>query len=160
MFLVFITTSSMAFAADQVPFASDITSVVKNYNRATPLLATSGRLGEGAVKELAQKGITTIIDLRGVEEGSTQEKALAEQNSVTYINIPVNGMTVTDDKILADLTKILDEINTPTLLHCGSGNRVGALLTQYYLNKGQSKDVAFEKGRTAGMKPSLEGICL
>ena len=156
--LVSLVFSNTSFAADQVPFAGEINSSIKNYNRATPLLATSGALGDGAVAELAEKGITTIINLRTESEGAKEEGELAKKYGITYINIPVSGETITDEKILSELAVALDNIIAPTLLHCASGNRVGSLLTQYYISKGVAIDTAFEKGRTAGMKPTLEDI--
>ncbi len=154
--LVCVTFSSAAFAASQVPFSSELSSKVKNYNRATPLLATSGAIDSAAINELAQKGITTIINLRTEGEGALKEQEQVEAAGMVYINIPVNGGSITDEEALVKLTDALDNISSPTLLHCGSGNRVGALLTRYYLVKGEPEEVAFEKGRTAGMKLGLE----
>ena len=62
---VFVIISSPASATDlQVPFGSELQNLIKNYNRATPTLATSGTISAGAVKELAEKGFATVIDLR------------------------------------------------------------------------------------------------
>ncbi len=154
--LAVLSFSQVSLAADQVPFGSEMKSSIKNYNRATPLLATSGALGEGAIKELSEKGVTTIINLRSREEGALEEGEKVKAAGMTYIHISVGGDTITDEQILSDLTKALDAIKSPTLLHCGSGNRVGAMLARYYLSKGENVDTAFEKGRTAGMKLSLE----
>ncbi len=156
--MVLFLTPSFVLANDQVPFGSEITSSIKNYNRATPLLATSGALNENAIRELAAKGIKTIINLRTVNEGSIEEGKKATKAGIKYINIPISRNNINNDEILAKFTKAMDSIKEPTLLHCGSGNRVGAMLTRYYISKGMDTDTAFEMGRTAGMKPSLEKV--
>ena len=50
----------------------------------------------------------------------------------------------------------IEDAQTPVLVHCASGNRVGALWTTYRLSKGINSEIAFEEGRAAGMRPSLE----
>ena len=52
----FVIISPAALAADmQVPFGSELQNLIKNYNRATPTLATSGTISTGGVKKLAKK---------------------------------------------------------------------------------------------------------
>jgi protein tyrosine phosphatase (PTP) superfamily phosphohydrolase (DUF442 family) len=51
---------------------------------------------------------------------------------------------------------MIEKAQTPVLVHCSSGNRVGALWTTYRLSKDINPKIAFEEGRTAGMKPLLE----
>ena len=59
-----VLISSATSAADiQTPFRNETQSPIKNYNRATPTLVTSGTIGTGGVKEPAKKGFATVIDL-------------------------------------------------------------------------------------------------
>jgi uncharacterized protein (TIGR01244 family) len=155
IFLLVLTLAMPAFAGDAVPFGGEINSNIKNYNRETTKLATSGALGDGAVKELAKKGFKTIIDLRTKAEGTASEKESVEKASMAYFNIPVTGKGV-NDKQLAEFTKIFESAKGPVLLHCASANRAGAMLTRYYLSKGMARGAAFERGRAIGIKPSLE----
>ena len=153
---VFVIISSPASAADlQVPFGSQLQNLIKNYNRATPTLATSGTISTGAVKELAEKGFATIIDLRTEDEGTAEEKKNVESAGMGYINIPVTSAGI-NHKQLEIFTKAIENTPAPILVHCASGNRVGALWTTYRLSKGINSKIAFEEGRTAGMKPFLE----
>lgn len=152
----FLIISSAASATDkQVPFGSELQSSIKNYNRATSTLATSGTISTGGVKELAEKGFATIIDLRTENEGTAEEKKNVESAGMSYINIPVTGAGI-NHKQLAAFTKAIENKPAPILVHCASGNRVGALWTTYRLSKGINSKIAFEEGRTAGMKPRLE----
>jgi uncharacterized protein (TIGR01244 family) len=154
--LLFVLTFVSPASADfQVPFGNEINSPIKNYNRATPTLATSGTIGEGGVEELAKKGFATIIDLRTKDEGTAHEKKAVEATGMSYINIPVTGAGINNEQ-LAAFSKAFEEAQTPVLVHCASGNRVGALWTTYRLSKNINSKLAFEEGRTAGMKPSME----
>ena len=152
----FVIISPAASAADmQAPFGSELQNLIKNYNRATPTIATSGTISTGSVKELAEKGFATIIDLRTENEGTAEERKNVESAGMSYINIPVTGAGI-NHKQLAAFTKAIENKPAPILVHCASGNRVGALWTTYRLSKGISSNIAFEEGRTAGMKPLLE----
>lgn len=157
--LLVIFVSNSVFAQNTLPFASSFKSEIINYNKSTSTLATSGRLGDGALDELAKKGIKTIIDLRTVAEGIEDEKTKAEALGLKYINIPVRASGI-EEKQLQEFANILETAEKPILLHCASGNRAGAMLTSYYLEKGIPIEQAVEIGRTAGMKPMLEAIVL
>lgn len=153
MILTFLY-AMVPLASSQVPFGNEI-KTIKNYNRATTQLATSGSLSKGSAQELAQHGFKTIIDLRTETEGTSSEKAAVESAGMTYINIPVTGAGI-DAEQLAIFVKAFEQAATPILLHCASGNRAGAMWTTYRLHQGIPTEIAFEEGRTAGMQPSLE----
>ncbi len=151
-------TSNDAFATHTVAFAGELKSKIVNYNRATSKLATSGELGEGALEELAEKGIKTIIDLRnGLEQGQEEEKNKAEALGLTYINIPIHASLLKEEQV-EKFIKAMDSAKKPILLHCISGNRAGAMLSIYHIKKGMPIEQALEIGRTAGMTASVESI--
>ena len=80
----FLIISSAASATDkQVPFGSELQSSIKNYNRATSTLATSGTISTGGVKELAEKGFATIIDR------STKKNLKIKKNIISHMKIDV-----------------------------------------------------------------------
>ncbi|MDP1558121.1 MAG: protein tyrosine phosphatase family protein [Nitrosomonas sp.] len=143
-----------AFASNQMPFGSQAPAV-KNYNRATSQIATSGIIGEEGIKVLAVHGFKTIIDLRTEAEGTHEEKLAVEATGMRYVNIPVTGTGINDDQLTA-FTKTIEATQTPVLVHCGSGNRAGALWATYRISKGVAPEIALEEGRTAGMGLEME----
>ena len=143
----------IAHANEQASFGNQV-SAVKNYNRATSQIATSGVIGEG-VQELAAHGFKTIIDLRTEAEGTLEEKLAVEAAGMRYINIPVTGAGINKTQ-LAAFTKAMEATQTPVLVHCASGNRAGALWATYRMSKGVSPAIALEEGRTAGMNEAME----
>lgn len=140
-------------ANGQAPFGNEV-SAVKNYNRATSQIATSGVIGDG-VQALAQHGFKTIIDLRTEAEGTHEEKVAVEAAGMRYVNIPVTGAGINDEQ-LAAFTKAIEATETPVLVHCASGNRAGALWATYRMSKGIVPEIALEEGRTAGMSAAME----
>lgn len=142
-----------AHASGQAPFGNQV-SEVKNYNRATSQIATSGVIGEG-VSALAANGFKTIIDLRTEAEGTHEEQLAVEAAGMRYVNIPVTGAGINAEQ-LAAFTKAIEATETPVLVHCASGNRAGALWATYRMSKGVAPAIALEEGRTAGMSEAME----
>ncbi|WP_158681735.1 beta-lactamase hydrolase domain-containing protein [Microbulbifer pacificus] len=130
--------------------------MVANYNRLRPQLATGGSIDLDKVSALKQKGFRTIVDLRTPEEGTAEEKAVVEAAGMRYINLPVSA-GAPSDALIAELGEILaDTSGAPVLLHCASGNRVGAVWAIYRVRKGAPLETALEEGRAAGMRSARE----
>lgn len=154
---LFALASSQAVSADtlEAPFGDKI-SAVKNYNRATPFVGTGGLIGDGGIGELTAAGIRTIIDLRGPDEGTAEERKSVEAAGLTYLNIPVMNKAPTDAEVTAFGEMIADGALYPVLVHCTSANRAGAMWTLYRAGKGVPFDIALQEGRTIGLKPNRE----
>ncbi len=155
MALLTMLFAATIHATNQVPFKNQISSTIANYNRATPQIATSGVINKGGVQILAAHGFKTIIDLRTASEGVKDEKRAVELADMHYINIPVTNAGINDDQ-LAAFTEAIESVETPVLIHCASGNRVGALWATYRISKGIAQKIALEEGRTAGMRAGME----
>lgn len=150
-------TLSPAFASDaNVPFASDLKSDIRHYNRMTDKIATSGTPAKGAYAELAAHGVETFIDLRTDVPDINAAKAEVEAAGGTYYNIPVYGQNGIQPEQVAAFAKIIDAQKGPVLVNCASGNRAGALWAAYRLSSHTPYDMAIQEGRTAGMKAALE----
>jgi uncharacterized protein (TIGR01244 family) len=149
--LLFINIS---YASDQIPFGNQVSSI-KNYNRATSQIATSGLIGDKGAELLAEHGFKTIIDLRTPAEGINKEKQAAETVALHYINIPVTGEGI-NQKQLTAFRKAIENTAKPVIVHCASGNRAGAMWVAYRISQGLAPEIAIEEGKAAGMKPEME----
>ena len=154
MTLVTILFAAAAQASGRVPFGHQIIPV-QNYSRATEQIAISGLIGDGGAQALAAHGFKTIIDLRTATEGTADEKALIDLNGMNYINIPMTVAGISEEQ-LAAFTKAMETAQAPILIHCGSGNRAGAMWASYQIRKGVDLEVALTAGRKAGMRPPME----
>ncbi len=138
-------------APPQAPFGDKVSGAIVNYNRATPYIATAGLIKEGGVAELNSLGFTAILDLRGPEEGTAEERRKVVAAGLRYYNIPVTMRTPSDDQVRTFAALAEDPANYPMLVHCVSANRTGAVWTMYRVLKGVPFDIAIEEGRTAGL---------
>lgn len=154
MTLVTILFAATTQASGRVPFGHQIIPV-QNYSRATEQIAISGLIGDGGAQALAAHGFKTIIDLRTATEGTADEKALIDLNGMSYINIPMTVAGISEEQLTA-FTKAIETAQAPILIHCGSGNRAGAMWASYQIRKGTDPEVALAAGRKAGMRPPME----
>ena len=96
-----------------------------------PGVVSGGQPTESQIEAAAERGYRTVINLRTEQEpGFEWERELVETTGMRYVHIPIagaDGLTRENVELLdAALNEARDE--GPVLLHCGSGNRIGALL--------------------------------
>ncbi|GJL76077.1 MAG TPA: protein tyrosine phosphatase family protein [Nitrosomonas sp.] len=154
IFTAWLVLFSCAAFAERIPFGHQV-STVQNYNRAAPQVATSGLIGDGGAPLLAAHGFKTVIDMRTTNEGTREEKALVEGAGMVYVNIPMTVANISDEHLEA-FTKAIKQSPKPILVHCGSGNRAGAIWAGYRISQGIDPEEALREGRQAGMRPPLE----
>jgi uncharacterized protein (TIGR01244 family) len=130
-------------------------------NRAEPLpdVITSGQPDQESIGELADAGYVAVIDLRGVnEERGFDEQAVVESTGMSYISLPVAGAAGVSYENASLLDDILSDVRGPVLLHCASGNRVGALLALRAHMRGAGSEEALELGAAAGLSSLSEAV--
>ena len=143
-------------ASRQVPFGDQGAGLAVNYNRLRPHIATAGLLKNGAIPKLKAMGFTSIVDLRGPDEGTESEKKAVESAGLRYFNIPVTDGLPTPFQIIEFAHVVEDPDNAPLLIHCGSANRVGAMWALYRALQGTADEVALAEARTIGLQPGRE----
>lgn len=145
-FLLCLLLSAMAFA-----------SVAAEFAQPRPGLHTGGQPDSQELADLARQGVHTIIDLRGAEEArGLDERAEAERLGLRYVALPIAGKQDLTAANAAALHALLTQHQDGVLLHCASGNRVGALLAlAAFQQQGLAPEAALQLGREAGLK-SLE----
>ena len=133
-------------------------------NRADPLenLTPSGQPDARSLTALAESGYTAVIDLRGPQENrGIDERSLVEELGMTYFSLPVAGASGVTYENASMIDHLLSEIEGPVLVHCGSGNRVGALLALREKLNGADNEAALAFGRKAGLRglePTVQKI--
>lgn len=93
-----------------------------------PGVVATGKLDAADVAALRRIGIRQVVDLSLDEETPGFDEAAAVQaQGMDYANLPVRGAAdLTPDTVQA-FDRLLRESPRPVLVHCASGNRVGAL---------------------------------
>ncbi|HEY0938954.1 MAG TPA: sulfur transferase domain-containing protein [Steroidobacter sp.] len=118
----------------------------------------SGAIGAADLGRLHAAGVKHLVNLRTAEESPGFDEALVAGGlGIHYHHIPIDGpASLTLDnarKLDAALAAAGDEL---TLVHCGSGNRVGALIAvREALLRGRSLEEAIAEGKRWGLA-SLE----
>jgi len=111
-----------SWSADEAP----------NYRRLENGLVTANVLTLPAIPKLATAGFKTMVDLRApTEKGVQEEASSASSAGLRYVNIPVTAATLSAADV-REFAAVLDlPENRPALVHCASGNRVGAMMELY-----------------------------
>ena len=113
---------------------------------------TSGQPTKEQIANLGKAGIQHIIDLRPLGENTWDEAPVAQAANIQYHRLPIAGIPDLNAKNAMKLSQLLTELQGQSvLLHCASGNRVGALTTLSESLKGSSIDEAITEGKRWGL---------
>lgn len=117
-------------------------------------LHTGGQPSLEQLDALPAQGVRTVIDLRADgEDRGYDEAAELQRRELRYLRLPIAGAQDLTPANAAALKRLLVESGHGVLLHCASGNRVGALLALMAAQEEQLPPAqALELGKQAGMK--------
>lgn len=154
------TTQVTEPAASTVGTHVDIASVVAA-GEVKPVngITSAGQPDEAALQVFAEAGYTTVVDMRGPNEdrGLDDQQASVEALGMQYVAFPIEGRDAINFDNARELDTLLENIDGPVLLHCGSGNRVAALLALRHSLQGADDEAAIQLGKDAGLT-RLEGV--
>ena len=126
-------------------------------------LCTGGRPAPEHLAKAADLGVKVVVNLcPPAESPGYDEAAVVASLGMSYVNIPVAGagdLTRANVALLAAALEGHGEQHR-ALLHCASGNRVGAMLALKAKQiDGKSTAEALDIGRAAGLK-GLEPVVM
>jgi protein tyrosine phosphatase (PTP) superfamily phosphohydrolase (DUF442 family) len=128
---------------------------IPNARQPAPGLLTGGQPTRDQVMQAAAAGYKTVVCLReATEPGAWDPSVIANGlHGMKFVRLPFTGPHDLNEENAAALERVLgDPEALPAVVHCGSGNRVGALLAvRASLFHGASVDQALELGRRAGL---------
>jgi len=143
---------------NKISFIRQVSSPLINLpNRQVPFdgLLVGGQPTFDQIKQAAETGFKAVINLRTDNElpDPDQEKVWVEGSGMKYIHIPValtEGLTPQNAEIFADALSRPE--NYPLIVHCKSGERVGAMLAlkAFYIDEKEIGD-ALLIGESAGL---------
>jgi uncharacterized protein (TIGR01244 family) len=126
-----------------------------DFNEYAPGMYSGGQPTPADLARLATRGVRTVINLRGAnEDAGFDEPAESRRLGLRYVSIPIGGPEDVTPDAAARFTQALDAARGEggTLVHCASGNRVGALVAlDQGLGRGATHDAALALGRAAGL---------
>jgi uncharacterized protein (TIGR01244 family) len=148
-----VTTATLAATPEKAALAE-----LPNVTFPAPHRVASGRLQASDMAALKRAGIREVIDLSVDSETPDFDEAAAMRAAdIRYRNLPIHGSQDLTRANVAQFDQwLIDAGDQPTLVHCASSNRVGALIAlRAALIDGQPVDAAVAEGRRWGLK-SLE----
>ena len=114
-------------------------------------IAFAGQPDEDAFKVFADSGYAAIIDLRtDREDRGLDEQVVVESLGMDYVSLPIGSDGISFENARA-LDELLSGYDKPVLVHCASGNRVGALLALRASLNGAGDAAALEVGKKGGL---------
>lgn len=123
-----------------------------------PGIVSAGRLTVADIARVRNAGVRHVIDLTPDDETPDFDEATAVLAAgMSYSNLPLRGAgDLTRENVWA-FDALVRAADRPVLVHCASGNRVGAMaaLRAAWVD-GRKVDEAIAIGRTWGLK-GLEG---
>ncbi|KFN49906.1 beta-lactamase hydrolase domain-containing protein [Arenimonas composti] len=123
-----------------------------------PGIVSAGRIGAADLDALRAAGIRHVIDLTpDAETPDFDEAAAVRAAGLDYANLPLSGPADLTRENVQAFDALLRAAGRPVLVHCASGNRVGAMaaLRAAWVD-GRTADEAIGIGRAWGLK-GLEG---
>lgn len=116
-----------------------------------PDLFCSGQMTQEQFARLPGVGIRRVVSLRQPsEDGTGWEEAKAKELGLEFVRIEIAGPDDLTPANAERLSKALTPLQ-PTLVACGSSNRVGALMAIKALQDGSSPEQALELGKKCGL---------
>lgn len=119
-----------------------------------PGVVSAGRLNADDIARARAAGIRQIIDLTpDAETPGFDEAAAVRTEGLSYANLPLRGAGDLTLRNVEAFDALLRTAKRPVLVHCASGNRVGAMaaLRAAWID-GRTDDDAISIGRSWGLK--------
>ena len=161
--LLLMSLASPLVAADYLPESASSDSGlaplidIRNARRVFPGILTGGQPTNAQLIEAQQKGFKTIINLRSAAEmQGSNEPEQVRALGMNYITIPVAGAGDINHLNSQRLVEALrDQKQHPVLVHCASGNRVGAL---FALDAAVGAALPIEQAIAVGKLAGMTGL--
>lgn len=127
----------------------------------TPRLAVGGQPTASQLVDAKAMGLKQIINLRPASEDAGFDEAVTVSDmGIGYHCLPINGRAdLTLENVRRFDALLTSAGDTSVLIHCASGNRVGALfaLRAAWLH-GQDVDAALQIGKQHGLTSMLDAV--
>ena len=133
---------------------------ITNARQPLPGMLTGGQPTAEQLRAAKSAGYSTVISLLPASD-TADEAALAGELGLHFVTIEVRGAADITEAKARELGAALHAANAkPVLVHCASGNRVGALLAlEAFYMEGASVEDALSLGDRAGLaslRPAVE----
>lgn len=141
-----------AFVEQALPVHSDISSV-RNFHKVSDWLYRGGQPTHEGFKELAQRGIKTVISFRWGLKSAEAERRAVEAEGMQFISMPLNYWTLPTNKTIDLFFSYIDDpARRPIFVHCFHGSdRTGLFIGLYRMaRQGWTVKAAYQEMKKCG----------
>ena len=119
-----------------------------------PGVLFGGQPTEAQLEAMAADGLSFVLDLRAEGENrGFDEPAALRSLDVPYLNLPVDAERMAQPETFERFIEAMENLDGPALVHCASGNRVGALYYAYLVaGKGEDREAARARAKENGLR--------
>jgi len=143
-----VFSATVALAATQL-------NGVPNFEKVNADLYRGAQPSSDGFKNLAKLGVKTVIDLREIGEHSqADEEAAVKAAGMSYVSIPLKGMSAPPDVQVAKILAIMNDPSAgPVFVHCRRGaDRTGTIVACYRISHDHWENrQALDEARGHGM---------
>jgi len=113
----------------------------------------AGQFQPDDIATLKEAGITQVISLRKDGELDWNEAEAVTAAGLKHASIAFQAPSELTDEMFQQLRDLLGEEEGKTMMHCGGGNRVGAVwIAHRVLDDGVELEAAIDEAKTIGLK--------
>ena len=135
-------------------FAQD-SSGLPNFKIVNDHILRGGQPTDDGFKQLAERGVKTVVDLRWVDEHDiSHEKRTVEDDGMHFVSIPMKGFGAPTEEQISEALSVLDDsASWPVFIHCRRGSdRTGTVLACYRISHDHWKNQkALEEAKAQGL---------
>jgi tyrosine-protein phosphatase SIW14 len=136
-------------------WASSQSENLPNFQKVDDHVYRGAQPTNSGFKDLAERGIKTVVDLRDIGEHSqADEQKVVTDLGMRYVSIPMQGMsTPKDNQVAAVLGLLNDSTSGPVFVHCKRGaDRTGTVIAVYRIfHDGWDSRRALGEAKSYGM---------
>ena len=146
-----LLASLLLFSAP--PWAGEWTDLSEGI-RASDQVLVGAQPTREVLKQAAEAGIEVVVNFRSeAEDPGYDEAAAAAELGLAYLRVPVAGEQGLSKENVLLFDAVLQQVgDRPALMHCSTGNRVGAIHALHAARfRGLDADAAIDYGKQHGL---------
>lgn len=147
-----LSVTAVVQAAEDPTYRQIVETEVANLTQPAANRFSSGQPTQDQLAALAAAGVKHIVSLRPASELDWDERSVVESLGMTFHNIPVGVPDGINQENAEAFSQVLADIGEePVLMHCASGNRVGALVALKHAQDTGDVETAITIGKAWGI---------
>lgn len=138
---------------------------MSNTKKVSDDLSAAGQLTSEELKQAAQKGFKSVLNLRSPDEAGflSDEQQQAQAAGLQYANIPLKPSEANQEQTELAIQEI-ENLPKPILIHCAAGARAGSIaLIANAISEGLTYEEISQKAQELGLnleQPHLKQFLL